>query len=54
MGWLRRKVLIMPAHWKRGFVCIIPYLELMGRYAWLNAKYNELQGRYMGLKRSGK
>ncbi len=51
MSWLERKALTMSASWKRGFICIIPYFELLGRYAWLSAKHAELQGKYMCLQR---
>ncbi len=53
-GRLERKALTMAASWKRGFICILPYFELLGRYAWLSAKHAELQGKYMCLKRSRK
>jgi len=42
---LNRKVLLMPASWERALVCIVPYFNLLGKYAWLHLKYRELQGK---------
>ncbi len=45
-------VMAMPASWRRAFKCIIPYFHLLGKYAWLNLKYREIQGRVYWYRRS--